>query len=71
MRRAAFAPSNDLRPTPLLRITLLPFRRRWTAAIIAAIVFVAVLVMQVGSVWAQQAPLHLNPAVENSRVEKR
>ncbi len=64
MTRAALAPTNNLRPDPSLRITSLPFNHRRAAATIAAIAFMAALVIPVASPGAQQAPLHLNPAVE-------
>ena len=64
MTRAALVPSINLRPTSLLRITSRPFSHRRAAAMFAAIAFMAVLVMPVASARAQQAPLHLNPAVE-------
>jgi 4-hydroxy-2-oxoheptanedioate aldolase len=59
MTKVILVPSKAARTTPLR-----PFNRRRMAAMIIAIACVVVLVIPSGSAFAQQAPLHLNPAVE-------
>src|ERR1700674_1707372 len=64
MTKVILVPLHGLRTAALRRLTSRPFNHRAMAATIAVIAFTAVLVLPVGSAWAQQAPLHLNPAVE-------
>src|SRR6202158_2505342 len=64
MTKVFLVPSYNLRTTPLRRLASRSFRHRLMTAMILVIAFIAVLVMPVGSALAQQAPLHLNPAVE-------
>jgi 4-hydroxy-2-oxoheptanedioate aldolase len=64
MTKAILAPSYPLRTTPLRRLAPRPFRRCLMAPMIIVIAFIAILVLPVGDALAQQAPLHLNPAVE-------
>lgn len=64
MPRVALIPSNNLRTTDAFTITSRSPSRHKMAAMIAAFAFIAVVLSPVGSAWAQQAPLHLNPAVE-------
>src|ERR1700684_2968724 len=61
MTNANLIPPNPLRTADLRRLASLSFRRRLLAALI---VVIAIFVIPVGSALAQQAPLHLNPAVE-------
>src|SRR5271169_675654 len=61
MTKAILVPSYPLRTTALRRLASWPFRRRLLAAMI---VVIAIFAIPVGSALAQQAPLHLNPAVE-------
>ena len=64
MTRVIPVPSCNLRENPLWYLASRSFRHRLMAAMIAVIAFIAVLVIPIGSASAQQAPLHLNPAVE-------
>ena len=64
MPRVALIPSNNLRTTDAFTIASRSPSRHKMAAMIAAFAFIAVVLSPVGSAWAQQAPLHLNPAVE-------
>jgi 4-hydroxy-2-oxoheptanedioate aldolase len=64
MTKVNLIPLHDLRTAALRRLTSRPFNHRAMAATIAVIAFMAVLVLPVEIAWAQQAPLHLNPAVE-------
>ena len=64
MTKAILVPSYPLRSAVLRRPALRSLCRRLMAAMIAVIAFIAILVLPVGSALAQQAPLHLNPAVE-------
>src|SRR6202049_208014 len=64
MTKVILVPSYNLRTTPLRHLASQSFRHRLMAAMIVVIALIAVLVMPVGNVSAQQAPLHLNPAVE-------
>jgi 4-hydroxy-2-oxoheptanedioate aldolase len=64
MTKAILIPLHPLQTADLQRLVSLPFRRRMVAAVIVVIAFIAVLVLPLSSVLAQQAPLHLNPAVE-------
>src|ERR1017187_8942055 len=61
MTKAILAPSYPLRTILSRRLASRSFRRRLLAAMIVTI---AIFVIPVGSALAQQAPLHLNPAVE-------
>jgi 2-keto-3-deoxy-L-rhamnonate aldolase RhmA len=61
MTKAILSPSYPLRTADLRRLASRPFRGRLLAALI---VVIAIFVIPVGSALAQQAPLHLNPAVE-------
>src|SRR5258708_13005843 len=64
MPKVILVPSYDWRTTPLRHLASQSFRHRLMLAMIGVIALIAVLVMPVGSASAQQAPLHLNPAVE-------
>ncbi len=64
MPRVALIPSNNLRTTDAFTIASRSPSCHKMAAMIAAFAFIAVVLSPVGSAWAQQAPLHLNPAVE-------
>jgi 4-hydroxy-2-oxoheptanedioate aldolase len=64
MTKFILVPLDSFRTSTLRRFVWRPYGHRRRAAMIAAVAFIAVLVMPVGSAWAQQAPLHLNPAVE-------
>ncbi|HXP81398.1 MAG TPA: aldolase/citrate lyase family protein [Verrucomicrobiae bacterium] len=64
MTKAILAPSYPLRTILSRRLASRPFRRRVMAPIIVVIALIAVLVFPVTGALAQQAPLHLNPAVE-------
>src|SRR3984893_2945763 len=64
MTKLNLVPLSILRTAVLRRIAARSFRRRLQAAKVVVIVFIAAVGMQVGSASAQQAPIHLNPAVE-------
>src|SRR6202140_1697193 len=64
MTKVILVSSCNLRTTPLRHLASRSFSHRLMPAMIVVIAFIAVLVMPVGSALAQQAPLHLNPAVE-------
>ena len=64
MTRAVLVPRNSLRTTNLPGIPSRSSSRRKMAVMIAAFVFIVLILLPVGSAWAQQPPLHLNPAVE-------
>jgi len=64
MKKVILVLSNNLRTSPLRRPASRSFMRRSMKAMVAVIAFIAVFAMPVGNASAQQAPLHLNPAVE-------
>src|SRR5579864_2796999 len=64
MTKVNLVPLHQLRTAALPRLTSRPFSHCLMAAMVAVIAFMAVLLLPAGSAWAQQAPLHLNPAVE-------
>jgi len=64
MTKAIRVSSYPLRATLLRRLASQPLRRCLMPAMILVIAFIAALVLPVASAQAQQAPLHLNPAVE-------
>src|SRR5258708_6801471 len=64
MTKVILVPSHTLRTISLRHVASRSFSHRLMAAMVVVIAFIAVFVMPVGSAWAQQAPLHLNPAVE-------
>jgi len=64
MKKVILVPSNNLQTPPLRSFASRSFRCRPITAMIAVIAFIAVFVLPVGNASAQQAPLHLNPAVE-------
>src|SRR6202521_4761354 len=64
MTKVILVPSYNLRTTPLRHFASRSFSHRLMAAMIVVIAFLALLVMPVGISAAQQAPVHLNPAVE-------
>ena len=63
MTKIILVPSYILRTTSLRGSASRSFSPRLMAAMIVAIAFITIIVMPV-SASAQQAPIHLNPAVE-------
>src|ERR1700691_1366316 len=64
MINVVLVPLNCIWSAALRSLASRSASRRMMAAMIAAIAFIAVVLLPIGSAWAQQAPLHLNPAVE-------
>jgi 4-hydroxy-2-oxoheptanedioate aldolase len=64
MTKSILVSTHDSRTIPLRHFASRPFSQRLMPPMIAVFMFIAVVVFPVGSVSAQQAPLHLNPAVE-------
>jgi len=64
MTKVILLPSRNLRPTTLRRIVSRSLVQLQMAMMIVVSAFLATLVMPYDSALAQQAPLHLNPAVE-------
>jgi hypothetical protein len=64
MTKALLVSFDSLRTTGLRCLASRSSSRHMMAVTIVAIAFIAAFVVPVGSAWAQQAPLHLNPAVE-------
>jgi 4-hydroxy-2-oxoheptanedioate aldolase len=56
--------TRDLRTIPLRPFASRQLSQRLMPPIVAALIFIAVVVLSAGSISAQQAPLHLNPGVE-------
>src|SRR6266478_5306701 len=64
MTKVALVRSHILPTTPWQRLASRSFTHLLMAAMVVVFEFITVLVMPMGSASAQQAPLHLNPAVE-------
>lgn len=64
MRRVNAVPSRNLGANNLRHSASRSFRRPLLAAMIVVIGVMTILLIPAGSAWAQQQPLHLNPAVE-------
>ena len=64
MTKVILLPSRNLRPTTLRRIVSRSLVQLQMAMMIVVSAFLATLVMPYDTALAQQAPLHLNPAIE-------